>query len=110
MLSAHDGHTVEPILPFLKSLTLPCSILIHFQGYGPATGSAIIHLKRVSWGDGGYPHLDFERPDGMRAIHGSPDFGGAFILAIARVRDDAMPICRRDCTCSVFVDFLKKWS
>jgi len=102
----HDGYTVNPIMPFLKGVILPCSVAIHFQGYGSETGSAIILLKGVTWGDGDYPRLDFEQPEGMSRIHGCPNFWGAFVLAIARVDEHAVPQCHQDAACHRFIDLL----
>ncbi|MDD2786060.1 MAG: hypothetical protein PHS79_04190 [Patescibacteria group bacterium] len=94
----HDGEIMDPsIIMYCKDFVQPHDfLLLHFQGYGEATGTAVIEIQHVYIGDGGYPRLDFEHPPEMKEIYGCPNFWGAFILAIARVPPGTPAMCMPD--------------
>lgn len=102
---AFDGDYMDPVLrTYCKEFLQPHDrILLHFQGYGEETGTAIIELLYIYIGERDYPRLDFHHPPEMVEIHGCPNFWGAFILAMARVPPDTPIMCAPDADGSIFI-------
>ncbi|MCX6716012.1 MAG: hypothetical protein NT077_03265 [Candidatus Taylorbacteria bacterium] len=69
---------------FLRSISSPTTVAIHYQHYRPELFTVVVTLQPVvCWDtDEGLPRLDFEKP---RSWNHCPNMWGTFILAIARV-------------------------
>lgn len=85
-------------------------IALFFKGYGTQIGTAVVELERVYWDSNGYPRLDFVHPIEMKRLHGCPNFWGAFILAIAKVRDDTEVFAIEDPEGLKFIEIAEKFA
>ncbi len=94
----------KPALEFLRALTLPCRLMIHFQGYGNEVGTAVVEVRTIGWFD--LPRLDFDHPPIMKEVHGCPNFWASFILAMANVPADTPIFAERDPKCRKFFEVL----
>ncbi len=107
-----DGSLAAPIRSFLKGISSGARLAVHFQGFGPEIGTAVMELRDTYWTrEEDYPKLDFdysfEVGGKMEKIYGSQSFWGAFILAIALVGKTVKIHARPDPSSRHFIDIVR---